>query len=95
MKFNVKIMPDNYSLQVSPNETILDSALKNNFNMPYSCHIGICGTCKGKVLRGKFKFDANQYTPLTSDEISNNIVLFCCTKPESDLVVKLITTDLI
>ena len=42
------------------NENILDEALANGLDIPYSCQGGVCTTCMGKLEKGKVIMDDDQ-----------------------------------
>ena len=47
MSKKIKIICDDmeYNLEMVDDKTILDLALENDIDAPYSCHGGICSTC--------------------------------------------------
>ena len=69
-------------------ETILEAALHQGLNLPYVCREGICGACKGKVLRGTVDYGTYQKNTLTEAEKAQGKALFCCAKPLSDLEIE-------
>ena len=69
-------------------ETILEAALHQGLNLPYVCREGICGTCKGKILRGTVDYGTYQKGVLTDTEKEEGKALFCCAKPLSDLEIE-------
>lgn len=58
---------------------ILDVALANKINIPYSCSGGVCSTCTATCISGGVKMDYNEV--LTDDEIANGRVLVCTGRP--------------
>ena len=66
------------------NKTILDSAIENDIDAPYSCQGGICSTCLAKLNKGSVKMDNNQI--LTDDEVEDGYILSCQARPTSDEV---------
>ena len=46
---------------------ILDEALSNGIDVPYSCQGGVCLTCMGKVKKGNVEMEENGM--LSDDEI--------------------------
>tara|TARA_B100000963_G_scaffold31528_1_gene23359 strand:- start:585 stop:866 length:282 start_codon:yes stop_codon:yes gene_type:complete len=87
MSKKIKIICDNieYNLEMLDDKTILDLALDNDIDAPYSCHGGICSTCLAKISRGTVEMDMNQI--LTDDEIEDGYILTCQARPTSDEVV--------
>ena len=47
----------------------------------YSCRVGICGTCKTKLLEGKVTMEVEE--ALTPDDKAQNIVLACQAKSDT------------
>ena len=66
-------------------ETILDAALANNMDAPYSCKAGVCSTCRCKVLEGEAEMAINH--ALEDYEVRAGYVLSCQAYPLSDRVV--------
>ena len=42
-----------YNLEMNDDKTILDFALENDIDAPYSCMSGACSTCIGRLVKGK------------------------------------------
>jgi ring-1,2-phenylacetyl-CoA epoxidase subunit PaaE len=74
-----------YNLEMNDDKTILDFALENDIDAPYSCQGGICSTCLAKLDKGSVKMDNNQI--LTDDEIQDGYILSCQSRPTSDEVI--------
>mgnify|MGYP005746440537 FL=1 len=64
---------------------ILDEALSNGIDVPYSCQGGVCLTCMGKVKNGNVEMEENGM--LSDDEIDEGLVLTCISKPASDEIL--------
>ena len=64
---------------------ILDEALSNGIDVPYSCQGGVCLTCMGKVKKGNVEMEENGM--LSDDEIDEGLVLTCISKPISDEII--------
>ena len=77
MAKTVKITCDNvdYSLETSKDITVLELALENNIDAPYSCQGGVCSTCLARVIKGSVVMDNNQI--LTDDEVEDGLILTC------------------
>ncbi|MEK9756571.1 MAG: 2Fe-2S iron-sulfur cluster binding domain-containing protein [Bacteroidota bacterium] len=86
MSKKVKIICDEieYNLQMEEDKTILELALENDIDAPYSCQGGICSTCLAKLESGSVEMDNNQI--LTDDEIQDGYILSCQSRPTSDEV---------
>jgi ring-1,2-phenylacetyl-CoA epoxidase subunit PaaE len=66
----------------STGETILDAALQEGIDPPYSCAGGACGTCRAKVLLGRAVMDQNHV--LDDDEVGRGYVLTCQAHPVTE-----------
>ena len=64
---------------------ILDEALSNGIDVPYSCQGGVCLTCVGKVKKGNVEMEENGM--LSDDEIDEGLILTCISKPASDEII--------
>lgn len=64
--------------------SVLDAALTNGADLPFSCKGGVCSTCKAKVLKGSVEMDINY--ALEPDEIEAGYVLTCQAHPRSEFV---------
>ena len=74
-----------YKVIVEPNRTILETALDQGFDLPYSCQSGLCTACRGKALSGKVKLDEEE--GLSQSEKNEGYVLTCVGHPLTDDVV--------
>ena len=88
MKEEVKIIikVDNFETTIkgSKDQTILDAALENDVDAPYSCQGGACATCVGKLVSGRAAMEQNHI--LTDDEIDDGLVLTCQALPLSNSI---------
>lgn len=64
---------------MNQDELILDAALDQKLDAPYSCRGGICSTCMALVTEGEAKMRKNQI--LTDDEVANGYILTCQAQP--------------
>ena len=67
---------------ISGGKTILDAALDQGADLPFSCKGGVCATCKARVIKGKVEMDLNH--SLTDKEVKQGMVLTCQSHPVSD-----------
>lgn len=75
---------EEYSITVKKNASILDTALDNDMDMPYSCQSGLCTACRGKCIEGQISIDEAE--GLSQDELDEGYVLTCVGKPLSDRI---------
>ena len=62
-------------------DSILDAAMDNDLDVPFSCKGAVCCTCKAKVTEGKVVMDANY--ALSEQEVEDGFVLTCQAHPAS------------
>ncbi len=74
-----------YKIKVQPNMSILETALDQGIDLPYSCQSGLCTACRGKALSGKVKLDEEE--GLSQSERDEGYVLTCVGHPLTDDVV--------
>lgn len=48
---------DGQSFEVEPGEIVLDAAMRQGVDIPYSCRSGTCRTCLSKVLSGRIEHE--------------------------------------
>ena len=70
------------SFEMSKDEVVLDVALSNGIDVPYSCQGGVCLTCMGKIEEGKADMIENQL--LSEEEINDGCLLTCQAVPKSE-----------
>ncbi|GAB2910332.1 1,2-phenylacetyl-CoA epoxidase subunit PaaE [Paralcaligenes ginsengisoli] len=66
-------------------DSVLDSALAQGVELPYSCKGGVCSTCRCKVIEGEVDMDAN--FALEDYEVARGFVLSCQSFPVTDRLV--------
>jgi CDP-4-dehydro-6-deoxyglucose reductase len=84
----ITIKPGNHVFAVAGDETILDGALREGFNIAYGCRNGACGSCKGKLLEGQVEYGVYQKKALTDEEKAQGKALFCQARPLGDVVIE-------
>lgn len=72
-------------VNVEPYDSILSSALEQGLDIPNSCNIGQCSTCKAKLISGKINLV--EQTALSDSEIAQGYCLTCVGFPLSDDIV--------
>ena len=76
---------DEFLVEVEEGESILDAALDDNIDLPYSCQGGVCTACRGKCLSGKI--DLTDVEGLSDSEMEQGYVLTCVGHPLTDDVI--------
>lgn len=77
--------PHENLIRVPANESILQAALDQGIDLPYSCKGGVCSTCRCRLLKGKVKMTLNEV--LTEKDLEQGWVLTCTGYPEDDEVI--------
>ena len=83
--FKVSFAKSNREIECGSAQHVLDAAKKSGVRLPASCTQGMCGTCKVKLLSGEVEMKHNG--GIRQREIDQGMVLLCCSKPLTDLVV--------
>lgn len=87
MPFTVRIAHHSSAFIVEENETILDAALRQGFDMPHSCCEGICGSCAGQIIDGVVRYDHPDQLLFDETDRAAGNALFCSAYAESDLLI--------
>lgn len=66
-------------------DSILEAALKQGADLPFSCKGGVCATCKCKLEQGEVHMDVNY--ALEPEELEQGFILSCQSHPISPNVV--------
>jgi ring-1,2-phenylacetyl-CoA epoxidase subunit PaaE len=82
---NIKYNKHEYKVKVAPGQTILEAALDQDIDLPYSCQSGMCTACMGKCKSGKVEMD--EPDGLSENEIRQGFVLTCVGKPLTEDVL--------
>lgn len=63
------------TFQLDSSKSLLEGALDNGVDAPYSCRGGVCSTCKAKVMDGAATMNINY--SLTESEVAEGFILTC------------------
>ena len=74
-----------YLIEVPKGKTILEVALDQDIDLPYSCQAGLCTACRGKCLSGQVHLDERE--GLSDSEMKQGYILTCVGHPMTDDVV--------
>ena len=74
----------NFKLDFDSN-TILDAAIAEGADLPFSCKGGVCTTCRAKLIEGEVEMEVNY--GLEPDEVIAGFILTCQSHPRSKKVV--------
>jgi len=79
---------NDHAITVEPKETLLQAALRQGVDFPYSCRVGGCATCKCRLLDGQVKELTRADYILSDDELDQGYILACQSVPRSDIRIE-------
>jgi len=80
-KISVLVDGDETTFEMSQKQTLLEAALKQGLDAPYSCQGGICSSCLARISKGTAEMKKNSI--LTDKEIADGLILTCQAHPTS------------
>ncbi len=83
-KVTVILDKDEETFDLDSSKTILDGALDEGVDAPYSCRGGVCSTCKAKITEGSASMKINY--SLSDQEVADGYVLTCQAHPTSEKI---------
>jgi ferredoxin len=83
--FRIEFTKANRVVECADDTFVLAAARRAGLRPPSSCARGLCGTCKSKLVAGTV--DIKHAGGIKQREIDAGMILLCCSKPTSDLVV--------
>lgn len=88
MVHRVSLQPSGHSFDVNADEYVLSAGLDAGWNLPYSCRVGMCASCRAKLVSGEVEH--SDYLPhvLTPEMQARNLILPCRAKAKTDLVIE-------
>lgn len=78
-RITVMVDDEETTFVMSQQMTVLDAALKQGVDAPYSCQGGICSSCMARIVSGKAEMKKNAI--LTDSEIAEGLILTCQAHP--------------
>jgi ring-1,2-phenylacetyl-CoA epoxidase subunit PaaE len=83
-KITVMVDDEETVFEMSQKQTVLEAALKQGIDAPYSCQGGICSSCLARVTAGTAEMTKNSI--LTDKEIASGLILTCQAHPTSESI---------
>ena len=84
--WKVEFTASRRTLEVPADRFVLETARAAGMRLPSSCAKGMCGTCKCRLVSGTV--DMTPAGGIRPREIDQGLILICCAKPTSDLVIE-------
>tara|TARA_R110000765_G_scaffold422360_1_gene529521 strand:+ start:159957 stop:161021 length:1065 start_codon:yes stop_codon:yes gene_type:complete len=84
-KTTVIIDGTGHQFEMPKDQSVLETALANDLDAPFSCKAGVCSTCKAKVTEGEYEMLTNH--ALEDYEVEAGFVLTCQCYALSDTLV--------
>ncbi|MGV9002516.1 2Fe-2S iron-sulfur cluster-binding protein [Flavobacterium sp.] len=83
-KITIMVDDEETTFEMSKKQTVLEAALKQGIDAPYSCQGGICSSCLARITSGSAVMAKNSI--LTDGEISSGLILTCQAHPTSETI---------
>jgi ring-1,2-phenylacetyl-CoA epoxidase subunit PaaE len=84
-KITVLVDDEETTFEMSQKQTLLEAALKQGIDAPYSCQGGICSSCLARISKGTAEMKKNSI--LTDKEVAEGLILTCQAHPTSSEIV--------
>ncbi|WP_445732040.1 2Fe-2S iron-sulfur cluster-binding protein [Mariniflexile sp.] len=73
------------TFEMSQKQTVLEAALDEDIDAPYSCQGGICSSCLARLKEGEVTMRQNNI--LTEKEVADGLILTCQAQPTTPSIV--------
>jgi propane monooxygenase reductase subunit len=93
MSPRVLFEPIGEEIDCGEEETVLEAAFRQGYNLAYGCREGQCSACKCYLLEGEADLLPYSTFALSESEEANGYTLLCRAVPYEDLVVELLHFD--
>lgn len=84
-EITVTVDDESETFTMSQKDTVLDAALKQDLDAPYSCQGGVCSSCLARVTDGKAVMRQNNI--LSDAEVAEGLILTCQAHPTTATLV--------
>ncbi len=84
-KITVIVDDEESTFEMSQKQTVLEAALDEDIDAPYSCQGGICSSCLARIKEGEATMRQNNI--LTDSEIAEGLILTCQAHPTTPTIV--------
>lgn len=84
-KITIIVDDEKTTFEMSQKQSILEAALDEDLDAPYSCQGGICSSCLARIKEGKATMRQNSI--LTEKEIAQGLILTCQAHPTTATII--------
>jgi len=84
-QITITVDDETSTFEMSQKQTILEAALDEDLDAPYSCQGGICSSCLARVTEGQATMRQNNI--LTESEVAEGLILTCQAHPTTPSIV--------
>jgi len=84
-KITIIVDDEETTFEMSQKQSILEAALDEDIDAPYSCQGGICSSCIARLKEGEAKMRQNNI--LTDSELAEGLILTCQAHPTTSTIV--------
>ena len=89
MSYTITLLPFAKQFSCEEDETILQAALRQGYNLRYGCKHGGCGMCKALIVEGEVDQEGASSFALMDFERQQGFALLCSAYPLSDIAIEL------
>lgn len=83
-KISILVDSEETTFEMSQQQTLLEAALKQGIDVPYSCQGGICSSCICRITEGAAEMKKNQI--LNESEVAEGLTLACQAYPTTTTI---------
>jgi len=84
-QITITVDDETTTFEMSQKQTILEAALDEDLDAPYSCQGGICSSCLARITEGEATMRQNNI--LTESEVAEGLILTCQAHPTTPNIV--------
>lgn len=84
-KATIIVDDEEKTIEMSQKQSILEAALDEDIDVPYSCQGGICSSCLARLKEGEVTMRQNNI--LTEKEVAEGLILTCQAQPTTATVI--------